>query len=57
MGNTALMKHLHVLVDDLKLQAEAMRTQGASVIGFAVNGQPEGLVAVSDPIKATTIKS
>ena len=57
LGNTALMEQLHVPVDDLKSQAEAMRTQGASVMFLAVDGQPAGLVAVSDPIKATTLEA
>ena len=57
LGNTALMEQLHVPVDDLKSQAEAMRTQGASVMFLAVDGRPAGLVAVSDPIKATTLEA
>lgn len=57
LGNTALMEQLHVPVDDLKSQAEAMRMEGASVMFLAVDGQPAGLVAVSDPVKATTLEA
>ncbi|RZI54728.1 MAG: heavy metal translocating P-type ATPase, partial [Pseudomonas sp.] len=57
LGNTALMEQLHVPVDDLKSQAEAMRMEGASVMLLAVDGQPAGLVAVSDPVKATTLEA
>jgi Cu+-exporting ATPase len=54
LGNTALMEQLGVAVDDLKVQAEDLRSQGASVMHLAVDGQLAGLLAVSDPIKATT---
>ena len=57
LGNTALMEQLHVPVDALKSQAEAMRMEGASVMFLAVDGQPAGLVAVSDPVKATTLEA
>lgn len=54
LGNTALMEQLGVKVDALNAQAEALRAQGASVMHLAVDGQLAGLLAVSDPIKATT---
>jgi Cu+-exporting ATPase len=38
----------------LSTQAESLRGEGASVMYLGVNGQLVGLVAVSDPIKATT---
>ena len=57
LGNTALMDQLRVAVVDLKPQAEAMRAQGASVMFLAVDGEPAGLLAVSDPVKATTMEA
>ncbi|MFH0129889.1 copper-transporting P-type ATPase [Variovorax sp. VaC1] len=57
LGNTALMNQLHVPVDSLKPQAEALRAEGASVMFLAADGQPAGLLAVSDPIKATTLEA
>jgi Cu+-exporting ATPase len=54
LGNTALMDQLGVKVDDLKAQAEKLRSEGASVMHLAVDGQLAGLLAVSDPIKSTT---
>jgi len=54
LGNTALMDQLGVEVDALKTQAEELRGQGASVMHLAVDGKLAGLLAVSDPIKATT---
>ena len=54
LGNTALMEQLGVKVDSLKQQAEELRAQGASVMHLSVDGALAGLLAVSDPIKATT---
>jgi Cu+-exporting ATPase len=57
LGNTALMTQLNVAVDALKAHAEALRATGASVMFLAVNGQPAGLLAVSDPIKSSTAEA
>ncbi len=54
LGNTALMSQLGVLVDSLKPQAEGLRAEGSSVIHLAVDGSLAGILAVSDPIKAST---
>jgi len=54
LGNTALMEQLGVDVKPLIPQAEALRREGASVMYLAVNGALSGLLAVSDPIKAST---
>ena len=54
LGNTTLMQQLGVDVSVLATRAEALRSQGASVMHLAVDGQLAGLLAVSDPIKATT---
>ncbi len=54
LGNTALMQQLGIDTAPLASQAEAMRKEGASVMHLAIDGQLAGLLAVSDPIKATT---
>ena len=41
-------------VQALVSQAELLRSEGASVMHLAVDGQLAGLLAVSDPIKAST---
>ena len=56
-GNTALMQEAGVPFDAMASQAETLRAQGASVMYLAVAGQLAGLVAVSDPIKATTAEA
>ena len=57
LGNSALMAQLGTSVDDLQTQAEALRAEGASVMLLAVDGQLAGLLAVSDPIKASTAEA
>ena len=54
LGNTALMEQLGVAVDALRPQAEELRAEGASVMHLAVDGRLAGLLAVSDPVKAST---
>ncbi|WP_087745067.1 MULTISPECIES: copper-transporting P-type ATPase [unclassified Acidovorax] len=54
LGNTVLMQQSGVDVAPLATQAEALRSQGASVMHLAVNGRLAGLLAVSDPVKAST---
>jgi Cu+-exporting ATPase len=57
LGNTALMEQSGVAVQTLKDQAEALRAEGASVMALAVDGQLAGLLAVSDPVKASTAEA
>jgi P-type Cu+ transporter len=54
LGNAALMQQLGIDVTALGGEAEALRSGGASVMHLAVDGRLTGLLAVSDPIKATT---
>ena len=56
-GNTALMQEVGVAFNAMTPQAEALREEGASVMYLGVAGQLAGLVAVSDPIKATTAEA
>jgi Cu+-exporting ATPase len=57
LGNATLMQQLGVDVSPLASQAEALRQQGASVMHLAVDGKLAGLLAVSDPVKATTAEA
>ncbi|MEO5771198.1 MAG: heavy metal translocating P-type ATPase [Burkholderiaceae bacterium] len=57
LGNTALMQQIGVAVDALVPQAEALRAEGASVMHLAADGRLLGLLAVSDPIKASTAEA
>lgn len=57
VGNTALMDEEKIEWRSLSTQAEELRSEGASVMHVAVDGKLIGLVAVSDPIKATTMEA
>ena len=54
LGNTVLMEQLGISVQSLIPQAEELRSEGASVMYLAADGQLAGLLAVSDPIKKST---
>ena len=57
IGNTKLMADEGVDWRSLGEQAEAMRQEGASVMFLAVDGKAAGLIAVGDPIKASTAEA
>ena len=57
LGNTALMDAEKVDWRSLADHAERLRTEGASVMYLAANNQLVGLVAVSDPVKASTAEA
>ena len=57
LGNSTLMQQAGVSVEGLQTEAQALRAEGASVMHLAVNGKLAGLLAVSDPIKASTMEA
>ncbi len=57
LGSASLMQSSGVAVDALAARAESLRAEGASVVFLAVDGRLAGLVAVSDPVKATTVEA
>jgi len=54
VGTAKLLKDFAVVGGDLERRADALRHQGATAIFVAVDGRPAGVIAVADPIKATT---
>ena len=54
VGNAGLFKDLGVPSTDLESRADALRRDGATAMFVAVDGRPAGIIAVADPIKATT---
>lgn len=54
LGNIFLMQDIGVDVSALASQADELRASGATVIFAAIDGKASGLLAISDPIKATT---
>jgi Cu+-exporting ATPase len=54
LGNTVLMESEHVDWRILQADADALHKEDASVMFLARDGVLVGLIAVSDPVKATT---
>lgn len=54
LGNAMLMEEKSTDVSSLSIQADELRSNGATVIFIAVGGKAAGLLAISDPIKENT---
>jgi Cu+-exporting ATPase len=54
IGNELAMQENSIVIDNQKTTADALRREGATVIYVATDGQLAGLIAISDPLKATT---
>lgn len=54
LGNARFMSEINVSTDALDRAAEDLRSQGATAIYLAINGEIAGILAVADPIKAGT---
>jgi Cu+-exporting ATPase len=54
VGNAALLADRDAAGVDLEARADALRKEGATVVFVAIDDQPAGLIAVSDPVKATS---
>ena len=57
LGNSVLMQEAGVAIEAFADQAEALRGAGASVVHLAADGRSIGLLAVSDPVKASTAEA
>jgi Cu+-exporting ATPase len=54
LGNSTLLEEFHVDAGSLAKQAQAMRSEGQTVMLVGIAGKIGGLLAVADPIKKTT---
>jgi P-type Cu+ transporter len=54
LGNAGLMTDLGIDLGGLSTKADELRRDGATALFLAVNGRSGGVIAVADPIKATT---
>jgi P-type Cu+ transporter len=54
LGNAKLMADLGVKLGDLGHKADELRGGGATALFLAVDGKPGAVIAIADPIKATT---
>jgi len=54
VGNRALLEEMGIVAHALQGPADDLRRDGQTVVFMVVDGQPAGLLGVSDPIKAST---
>jgi len=54
LGNARFLGELNIDTSALSAEAERLRGDGATAIFLAVNGKPAGVIAIADPVKATT---
>jgi P-type Cu+ transporter len=57
LGNAVLFESLKIDIGALGARAEQLRRDGQTVMMAAVDGAPAGLIAVADPIKASTFEA
>ncbi|HEV7371806.1 heavy metal translocating P-type ATPase, partial [Arenibaculum sp.] len=54
LGNARMMQDQGIGLGDLGTRADVLRRDGATALFAAVDGRPGGVIAVADPVKATT---
>jgi Cu+-exporting ATPase len=54
LGNAKFLAELNIATASLDAEAERLRQDGATAIFLAVNGTVSGVIAIADPVKATT---
>lgn len=57
LGNLKLFGELGIDAGELTVRAEALRSEGQSVMLLALDGRAAGLLGVADPIKASTLEA
>ena len=56
-GNEKLFEELNVPIGPLSQRADELRRSGQTLILIAVDGRPAGMIAISDPVKASTSRA
>ena len=54
LGNAKLMHHLGIILGDLEHEANELRSDGTTALFLAIDRKPGAVIAIADPIKATT---
>jgi Cu+-exporting ATPase len=57
LGNLKLFEELHIDAGDLPARAEALRSDGQTVMLLAIDGKAAGLIGVVDPVKESTAEA
>ncbi|MFC4171574.1 heavy metal translocating P-type ATPase [Microvirga sp. GCM10011540] len=54
LGNAKLLAEQGIPVESVAAKADELRREGATAIFVGVDGRPAGILAIADPVKATT---
>ncbi len=54
VGNAGFLAECGIVIDSQKSEAERLRADGATVVLVGIDGKLAGLIAIADPVKATT---
>jgi P-type Cu+ transporter len=54
VGSPTFLGELNIPTAPLTAEAERLRSDGATVVFVAIDGKPAGVIAIADPIKAST---
>ncbi|MBU1214601.1 MAG: cadmium-translocating P-type ATPase [Gammaproteobacteria bacterium] len=57
LGNLKLFETLHIDAADLPARAEALRSDGQTVMLIAIDSKAAGLIGVADPVKASAAEA
>jgi Cu+-exporting ATPase len=57
LGNAKFLAELNISTVALDAEAERLRGDGATAVFLALNGQVAGVIAIADPVKATTAEA
>ena len=57
LGNAKFLAELNIATAALDAEAERLRGDGATAVFLALNGQIAGVIAIADPVKATTAEA
>ena len=57
LGNIKLFEELHIDTGELPARAEALRSDGQTVMLLAIDGKAAGLIGVADPVKESTAEA
>ena len=54
VGNAAFLAEMSIATEALESEAERLRASGATAVFVALDGKLAGVIAIADPVKATT---
>jgi Cu+-exporting ATPase len=55
IGNPTMLRELGIEPGPLEEQADALRSEGQTVVFVAIDGRPAGLLGIADPVKESAV--